>query len=132
VLDNNGGALAKMLPVFRNFAGGRLASGKQWMSWIHLEDLASLLKYVVENPVLGVLNGTAPNPVTNAEFTKKLAATLHRPAMFPVPAMALKAIFGEMSEVLIDGQRVVPKAAQAAGFQFQYPELGPALANLLK
>jgi uncharacterized protein (TIGR01777 family) len=132
VLDKNGGALAKMLPAFRNFAGGRLASGKQWMSWIHLQDLGGLLKYAVESPVRGVLNGTAPNPVTNAEFTKKLAAALHRPALLPVPAMALRAIFGEMSEVLVTGQRVLPKAAQAAGFQFQYPELGPALANLLK
>jgi uncharacterized protein (TIGR01777 family) len=131
-LDKNGGALAKMLPAFRNFVGGRLASGKQWMSWIHLQDLGALFKYAVENPVRGVLNGTAPNPVTNAEFTEKLAVTLHRPAMFPVPAMALKVIFGEMSEVLVEGQRVLPKAAQAAGFQFQYPELGPALANLLK
>jgi uncharacterized protein (TIGR01777 family) len=132
VLDRNGGALAKMLPAFRNFAGGRLASGKQWMSWIHLQDLGNLFKYAVENPVKGVFNGTAPNPVTNAEFTKQLAAVLHRPALFPVPALALKAIFGEMSQVLTTGQRVLPKAAEAAGFQFQYPELGPALTNLLK
>jgi len=132
VLDKNGGALAKMLPAFRNFAGGRLASGKQWMSWIHLHDLSGLFKYAVENPVKGVLNGTAPNPVTNAVFTKELATALRRPAMFPVPAMALKAIFGEMSEMLTGGQRVLPKAAQAAGFQFQFPELGPALADLLK
>ena len=102
------------------------------MSWIHLQDLAGLFKYAVDTPVRGVLNGTAPNPVTNAEFTKKLAAALHRPALFPVPAVALKAIFGEMSEVLVTGQRVLPKAAQSAGFQFAYPELGPALANLLK
>ena|SRR5436190_6785280 len=132
VLDKNGGALAKMLPAFRNFAGGRLASGKQWMSWIHLHDLASLFQYAVQKPVKGVFNGTAPNPVTNAEFTKQLAAALHRPALFTVPALALKGIFGEMSDVLITGQRVLPKAAQAGGFQFQYPELGPALANLLE
>jgi uncharacterized protein (TIGR01777 family) len=132
VLDKNGGALAKMLPPFRNFAGGRLASGKQWMSWIHIQDLAGMFKFAVENPVHGVLNGTAPNPVTNAEFTRLLAAALHRPALFPVPAMALKAIFGEMAEMLITGQRVLPKAAQAGGFRFQFEELGPALANLLK
>jgi uncharacterized protein (TIGR01777 family) len=132
VLDKNGGALVKMLPPFRNFVGGRLASGKQWMSWIHLQDLGSLFKYAVENPVQGVLNGTAPNPVTNAEFTKELASALHRPALFPAPALALKAMFGEMAEMLITGQRVLPKAAQAGGFQFQYPDLGPALANLLK
>jgi uncharacterized protein (TIGR01777 family) len=132
VLDKNGGALAKMLPAFRNFAGGRLASGKQWMSWIHLQDLGNLFKHAVEKPVKGVLNGTAPNPVTNAEFTKQLAAVLHRPALFPVPAMALKAIFGEMADMLITGQRVLPRETQASGFQLQYPDLGPALTNLLK
>jgi uncharacterized protein len=132
VLDKNGGALAKMLPAFRNFAGGRLGSGKQWMSWIHLQDLGNLFRYAVENPLAGVLNGTAPNPVTNAEFTKKLAAAMNRPALVPVPAVALKAIFGEMSELLLGSQRVLPKAAAAAGFQFQYADLGPALANLLK
>jgi uncharacterized protein len=132
VLDKNGGALAKMLPPFRSFVGGRMGSGKQWMSWIHLQDLANLFKFALENPVKGVLNGTAPNPVTNAEFTKELGAALHRPTLFPVPGLALKAIFGEMATMLLGGQRVLPKAASGAGFQFQYPELGPALANLLK
>ena len=132
VLDRNGGALAKMLPPFRNFAGGRMASGKQWMSWIHLQDLASLFRYAVENPLHGAVNGTAPQPVSNADFTRQLAAALHRPALFPVPRLALKAIFGEMSGMLISSQRVLPQAAQTAGFQFQYPDLGPALADLLK
>jgi uncharacterized protein (TIGR01777 family) len=132
VLDKNGGALAKMLPAFRSFAGGRMGSGKQWMSWIHLQDLVGLFRYAVENPVQGVLNGTAPAPVTNAEFTKSLAAAVHRPALIPVPVVALKALFGEMSELLTGSQRVLPKAAQAAGFAFQYPELGAALENLLK
>jgi uncharacterized protein (TIGR01777 family) len=132
VLDPSGGALAKMLPPFRSFVGGRLASGDQWMSWIHLQDLVDMFKFAVEGGARGVLNGTAPNPVTNADFTKELAAALHRPALFPVPGFALKALFGEMADVLITGQRVLPKAAQAAGFRFQYPELGPALANLLK
>ena len=132
VLDKNGGALAKMLPPFRNFVGGRLGSGKQWMSWIHLQDLAGLFRHAIEKPVHGVLNGTAPNPVTNAEFTKTLAAALQRPALFPVPGIALRVIFGEMSEILTGSQRVLPKAAEASNFPFQYPELGPALANLLK
>ena len=132
VLDKNGGALAKMLPAFRNFAGGRMGSGKQWMSWIHLQDLAGLFLHAVQNPVRGVLNGTAPNPVTNAEFTRTLAAALHKPALLPVPAFALRALFGEMSEVLTGSQRVLPKAAQSSGFTFRYPELGPALADLLK
>ena len=132
VLDKNGGALAKMLPAFKSFAGGRMASGEQWMSWIHLQDLVNLFQYAAEKPVKGVFNGTAPNPVTNAEFTKQLAAALHRPALFPVPGFALKLIFGEMAEMLIGGQKVLPEATQRAGFQFEYPDLGPALANLLK
>jgi uncharacterized protein (TIGR01777 family) len=132
VLDKNGGALAKMLPPFQNYAGGKLASGKQWMSWIHLQDLANLFRHAVEQPVRGVVNATAPNPVTNAEFTKRLAEALKRPAIFPVPGLALRLMFGEMSEMLTGSQRVLPKAAQASGFAFQYPELGPALVNLLK
>ena len=132
VLDKNGGALAKMLPPFRNFVGGKIASGRQWMSWIHLQDLAALFLHAIERPVQGVLNGTAPNPVTNSEFTKRLAEALHRPALFPVPGIALRAIFGEMAEILTGSQRVLPKAAQESGFQYQYTELGPALANLLK
>jgi uncharacterized protein (TIGR01777 family) len=132
VLDKNGGALAKMLPAFRNFAGGRMGSGKQWMSWIHLQDLARLFQHAVENPVSGVLNGTAPGPVTNAEFTKALAAALHRPALFPVPAAALKVIFGGMSQVILASQRVMPEATVASGFSFQHAELRAALENLLK
>ena len=132
VLDKNGGALAKMLPPFRNYVGGKLASGRQWMSWIHLQDLANLFRHAIEKPVQGVVNATAPNPVTNAEFTKKLAEALKRPAIFPVPGVALRVMFGEMSEMLTGSQRVLPKAALASGFPFQYPELGPALANLLK
>jgi len=132
VLDKNGGALARMLPPFRAFAGGRIGSGRQWMSWIHVQDLANLYRYAVENPVNGVLNGTAPNPVTNAEFTKQLAAAVGRPALVPVPKFGLKLLFGEMSEVLTGSQRVDPRATRAAGFAFQYAELEPALANLLK
>ena len=132
VLDKNGGALAKMLPPFRRYAGGRLGSGKQWMSWIHLQDVVNLLLFAAGNPVKGVLNAVAPNPETNAEFTRKLAAAIRRPAIFPAPALALKLIFGEMSEILLASQRVAPRAAESAGFQFQFPELGPALADLLK
>lgn len=132
VLGRNGGALARMLPPFRNFVGGRIGSGKQWMSWIHVEDLASLLRYAAENSLSGPVNGAAPNPVTNAEFTKKLAAALRRPALLPVPGFVLKTIFGEMAEVLLSSQRALPRAAESAGFRFRHPDLGPALANLLK
>jgi uncharacterized protein len=127
-----GGALAKMLPPFRLGIGGRIGSGRQWMSWIHIEDAANLVLFALRNEaVRGPVNATAPNPVTNAEFTRELGAVLHRPAVLPVPRVALKILFGEMSEMVLASQRVVPAAAERAGFHFEYPELAPALANLL-
>jgi uncharacterized protein (TIGR01777 family) len=132
VVLGHGGALAKLLLPFRLGVGGRLASGQQWMSWIHIDDVVSLILFAMQNAALqGSINATAPYPVTNDEFTRRLASALHRPAIFPVPAFALKLIFGEMSEVLLDSQRVLPGAAQAAGFHFQYPELAGALDNIL-
>ncbi len=128
----NGGALAKMLPPFRLGAGGRIGSGKQWMSWIHIDDLTNMILFALKNAVArGPMNATAQNPVTNAEFTKALAATLHRPAIFPVPKFALSLMLGEMSTVVLASQRVLPLAAQSAGFQFEYPQLKAALARLL-
>jgi uncharacterized protein len=131
VLARHGGALGRMLPPFRMGAGGRLATGRQWMSWIHLDDLCEMFRFAVEQPLRGAMNGVAPDPVTNAEFTRALASALHRPAIFPVPAFALRALFGEMSEVLLSSQRVSPKGAEQAGFRFRYPQLGAALADLL-
>jgi uncharacterized protein (TIGR01777 family) len=131
VLGKNGGALQKMLPPFRAFVGGKIGSGRQWMSWIHLDDLVGIIRHAIEHPLNGVVNGTAPNPVTNSQFTRELAAALHRPALFPVPALALKAMFGEMSEILLSGQRVLPKAAESGGYQFRFPQLGAALGELL-
>jgi hypothetical protein len=127
-----GGALARLLPVFRLGGGGRLASGRQWMSWIHVDDVVSMILYAIENAGLkGGFNATAPNPVTNTEFTRALAHAVHRPAIIPVPALALKLVFGEMSEVLLDSQRAVPAAAEAAGFKFRFSELAPALDQIL-
>lgn len=131
VLDPRGGALKKMLPPFKLGIAGKLGSGKQWMPWAHLADLASLYQFAVENPVSGPINGVAPYPVTNAEFTDELAKALHRPAFLPVPAFALRLLYGEMAELLFASQRVIPAAAEAAGFRFRYPQLGPSLANLL-
>ena len=108
-----------------------MSNGKQWMPWIHLEDLASLFQFALDRPVAGALNGSAPNPVINAGFTRTLAQAVHRPAVFPVPALALKVIFGEMSEILLASQRVLPAAAQAAGFQFRFPQLAAALEDVL-
>lgn len=130
VLDAAAGALAKMLPPFRMGLGGRVGSGRQWMSWIHVEDLVGLIRFALAEQVRGAINGVAPNPVTNAEFTKALGAELHRPAIFPVPGLALRAVFGEMAEVLMGSQRVLPKAA--AGYPFRFPLLEPALAELLQ
>jgi NAD dependent epimerase/dehydratase family enzyme len=102
------------------------------MSWIHLQDLVALFHLALDQPLRGPMNGVAPYPVDNADFTRALAAALHRPAFFPVPAFALRTLFGEMSEVLLASQRVAPKAAEAAGFRFRFPQLEPALADLLK
>lgn len=131
-LGQGGGALAKMLPPFKMGAGGRLGDGRQWMSWIHLDDLVSLFLWASRtDAVSGAVNGTAPNPVRNDEFTRVLAATLHRPALFPVPGLALRALYGEMAEILLDSQRVLPDVALEGGFEFRYPSLGGALAQLL-
>lgn len=132
VLGRDGGALARLLRPFKAGLGGRLGNGRQWMSWIHLEDHVELIRFAVEGAGLsGPVNTVAPNAVTNAEFTRELAATLRRPAALPVPAFTLRAVFGEMATLLLDSQRVAPEAALAAGFRFQYPELGPALRQLL-
>ena len=131
VLGANGGALAKMLPPFKAGMGGRLGHGDQWMSWVHLDDLVGIVQHALQNPVRGPLNGTSPNPVTNADFTKALSHALSRPAVVPIPAFTLKFMFGEMSEVMLASQRVLPKAAEAAGYAFRYPAVDAALANIL-
>ena len=129
----HGGALAKMLLPFRLGVGGRIGSGRQWMSWIHIEDGVRLILFAMESEALrGAVNAVAPNPVTNREFTRELAAALHRPAFFPVPRLALKLLFGEMADVLLESERVLPKTAESAGFRFQYPELKAALADILE
>ena len=131
VLSPRGGALGVMAPVFRAGLGGALGSGTQWMSWIHLEDLARMILFAVEDTsVSGPLNGTAPWPVRNAEFTRQLARQLHRPCLFRVPAFALRWL-GEFSHELLDSKRVLPALATAHGFPFRYPELATAFANLL-
>jgi len=132
VLDPRGGALAKMLPPFKMGVGGKIGSGRQWMSWIHAEDLAGLIRFALNNQVSGPMNGVAPNPVTNADFTRELASALKRPAVLPAPALALKLAFGEMSEMLLGSQRVAPKVAEASGYRFKFTDLDDALADVLK
>jgi uncharacterized protein (TIGR01777 family) len=131
VLGRTGGALRAMTPVFRVGLGGRIGSGQQWMSWIHLDDEARLALFAIENlDVSGPLNATAPWPLRNADFTRTLARTLRRPAFCRVPAFALR-LLGDFSHELLDSKRVVPAAATEHGFGFQFPELEPALKNLL-
>ena len=131
VLGRGGGALPKMAFPFRFGVGGRLGNGKQWTSWIHLDDLIALVEFsIATTAVSGALNAVAPTPVTNADFTRELAAALHRPAIFPVPAAALKLLLGEMSQVVLASQRVIPKAALRAGFQFRFTEVGEALRQI--
>lgn len=132
VLAGHGGALQRMLPPFRMGVGGRLGNGRQWMSWIHLDDLCEMFRFAVENPGSGAWNAAAPGPVTNRDFTRTLAAAVRRPAIFPVPGLALRAIFGEMAEVLLSSQRVLPEAAEKAGFRFEYAELDRALAAAVR
>ncbi len=132
VMGAGGGALGKMLLPFRMGLGGSLGAGTQWMSWIHLDDLCSLILFALgESTLRGVFNATSPHPVTNAEFTRALGHAAHRPAVIPVPAFALRLLFGEMSEMLLGSQRAVPEAALRAGFEFHYPEIGAALIQIL-
>ena len=133
VLSTAGGALTKMLPAFRYGLGGRLASGQQMMSWIHLTDMVNLITFIIEHIELhGPINATAPFPVDNRTFTKTLAKHLNRPAYFITPAWLLKILLGEMADLLIHGQQVLPLRLQTAGFQFKYPTLSEALNDLIK
>jgi uncharacterized protein (TIGR01777 family) len=133
VLDRGGGALAKMLPAFRMGAGGRLGSGQHWFPWIHREDMAAILQWLLETPeARGAYNASAPNPATNESFTRALGRALGRPTVLPMPAAALKLLFGEMSELLLVSDRMVPKRLLAEGFRFRYPDLEGALAAIFR
>lgn len=133
VLGKNGGALSKMLPPFRKALGGPIGHGKQWMSWIHLEDIVGIIRFSIDNDsIQGPINGTAPEPVTNQIFSKTLGKVLKRPAFFRMPAMVVKLLFGEMGEeLLLSGQRVVPEKITQAGYEFKYPQLGNALKEVI-
>jgi len=133
ILARHGGALAKMLLPFKLGAGGRLGSGKQWMSWITLDDVVGIVRFALENgAVQGAMNVVAPQPVQNAEFTKTLARTLHRPALFPAPAFALRLTLGEMANaLLLSSQRVTPQKLRQLRYAFLHPELPSALGAVL-
>lgn len=132
VLSNDGGILARMLPPFKLGLGVRLGDGKQWMSWVHIEDYAAMvLRLLRDDQMHGPYNMVAPNPVSNAEFTKMLAATLHRPAFFAAPAPLLKLAMGESASLLLEGQRALPKKMEAAHYRFAFPTLAEALRDLI-
>lgn len=133
VLARQGGALPRLLLPFKLGAGGRLASGRQWFSWITLDDVVAGLLHAVTSDMAGVYNLTAPQPVTNRQLTKTLSGILRRPALFPVPRIALRIVLGESAdELLLASQRVVPRRLQEAGFTFRHPELTGALTAILK
>ncbi len=129
ILSGNGGAVPRMLTPFKMGLGGRLGSGKQWMSWIAIEDVIGIIRFVIANEqVSGPVNVVAPNPVRNEEFTRLLAGMLHRPAIFPAPAFILKLVMGEMADALLLGSdRVIPEGLLAAGYSFRFQILEPAL-----
>jgi uncharacterized protein (TIGR01777 family) len=133
VLDGRGGALAKMLPPFKLGVGGPVAGGRQWMPWIALEDLVGLYLAALDGGPAwnGPLNGSAPEPVTNGAFSKALGRALHRPAVAPVPRLALKALYGEMEQIVTTGQRAVPRRPQALGFAWRRAQLDDALRAAL-
>lgn len=133
VLGHSGGALPKMLMPYKLFIGGNIGSGNQWMSWIHLDDLINLVQFSIMNDhVTGILNGTAPNPVRNQEFGETIGQLLNRPHWLPVPSFVLNTIFGEMSILLLKGQKVLPEQPLQLGFSFQYPELKRALESIIQ
>jgi uncharacterized protein (TIGR01777 family) len=132
VLDQEGGALAQMLTPFKLGMGGPVGAGKQWMAWVHVADVVGLTLFALDNTAAqGPINAAAPNPVTNKEFGKALGRALHRPAFMPVPGFMMRLRFGGVAEVIVEGQRVLPRRALELGYPFQFPSLDGALADIL-
>ncbi|MCW2987039.1 MAG: hypothetical protein JWR63_4609, partial [Conexibacter sp.] len=133
VLDAGGGALGTMLPPFRLGVGGPVAGGAQYLPWIHVDDLVAMYLHAREDPAWsGAYNGSAPEPVTNKAFTKALGRALHRPTVAPVPGFAIRLLYGDMAEIVTEGQRAVPERPLAGGFAFRHADLDEALRDALK
>ncbi|KEF36101.1 TIGR01777 family protein [Schinkia azotoformans MEV2011] len=133
VLGIDGGALPKMLLPYKLFVGGRIGSGKQWLSWIHIEDLVRLIEFCVTNEKInGPVNATAPSPVTNDEFGRAISSVMGKPHFFHVPSLILRVMLGEMSQMVLNGQKVIPKRAVGSGFTFTYPTIDLAVYGLLQ
>jgi uncharacterized protein len=132
VLDKNEGALAKMLPPFRLGAGGPVAGGRQYLSWIHPEDITGMIRRALDDDRwTGAFNATSPQPVTNAEFSKALGRVLHRPAVVPVPGFAIRLLYGDMAQLVTEGQRAIPRRAVELGYEHRHPDLDQALRSAL-
>lgn len=131
ILGRDGGALAQMLPPFKMGVGGIIGDGKMMTSWIDVDDLVRIYSYIIENKLTGIFNATAPNPISNYEFTKALGKALHRPTIFPLPVFVLKLLFGEGSTVLTGSKEVYPKALLDAGFEFSYPDIKSSFTHIL-
>jgi uncharacterized protein len=132
IILGNGGALGKMIPPFKLFAGGPIGSGRQWFSWIHLDDLVNLIVQALTKPEIeGVYNATAPNPVIMADLSQTLGQVMNRPSWLPVPGFAIEALLGDGAIVVLEGQQVIPKRTVETGFEYKYPNLQSALTQIL-
>lgn len=132
VLGDKGGALGQMIPLFKKYIGGPIGSGKQWFSWVHIEDLAEAFVFLVKHPeISGPVNLCSPNPVRNKDLAKALGKTLHRPSILPAPAFMVKLVLGEFGSVILEGQRVIPRKLMEKGFVFQYPDINKALQGII-
>ncbi len=132
VLGEKGGALSRMIPIFKKYMGGPIGSGKQWFSWIHIKDLAEAFVFLLKHPeISGPVNLCSPNPVRNRDLAKALGQALHRPSFFPAPGFMVKLVLGEFGSVILEGQRVIPRRLLDSGFVFQYPDIDKALQNIV-
>ena len=132
VLDQSGGMIARLKPIYQLGFGGKIGSGQQWMSWISREDWIKAVLFLMQHPIAGPVNLVAPTPVTQAQFAKDFAHALHRPAWLPMPTFMAKLAFGEMSHLFLDSQRIMPERLIQAGFSFQHPDLSKALSQLVQ
>ena len=133
IVLGNGGALGKMITPFKLFAGGPIGNGRQWFSWIHVDDIVNLILQALTKPeISGIYNATAPNPVRMADLSKTMGQVMNRPSWLPVPDFAIEALLGDGAMVVLEGQQVVPKRTLSSGFEFKYPNLQPALSEILK
>lgn len=132
VLGKNGGALGQMIPLFKFFLGGPLGNGKQWFSWVHMQDMANAFGFLLQHPeIKGAVNLCSPQPVRNADLGKAIGKVLHRPSFLPAPGFMIKLILGEFGSVLLEGQRIIPRRLLDAGFKFKYPDIENALRNII-